>query len=314
MATNKPKDLKYEEVLLHKRLEYYDKLKDALKDDDSLASLSVDVLTSIIDGQCPSHTASSSNTTKVYLFAPLTSKHRSQTKQPLSTLSSFSSIIIDVIKEVALEVHRGVKTGVDDLSDIRQNRSRSKRNRQSPSEHEDTEEPPVAKRTRSSGGGVRITNKTKSKTDISSSTIMNIIHKSIDDPIAPTTAELDTTNKPIDKKKISGKLQLILAEEERDQANTISTFETATANGADNGDVSTQTAVTTTTATAPKGQMVDVFGNIIQPIALDPVICPNCTRKIAAGRFAPHLDKCTGRGRLASRVAQHRIGTLAMDL
>jgi hypothetical protein len=148
---------------------------------------------------------------------------------------------------------------------------------------------------------------------------MNSIHKNIDVAIAPTTAEVDTTNKPIDKKKSSGKLQLLLAEgegkeEEGDQPNTISTFETATANGVDTGDVSIETAVTTTTVTAPKGQMIDVFGNIIQPIALDPVICPNCTRKIAAGRFAPHLDKCTGRGRLASRVAQHRIGALAMDL
>lgn len=48
----KPKDLKYEELLLHKRLEYFDKLQDALKDDESIASLSVDVLTSIVDGQC----------------------------------------------------------------------------------------------------------------------------------------------------------------------------------------------------------------------------------------------------------------------
>lgn len=72
MATNKPKDLKYEEVLLMKRLEYCDKLKDALKDDESLASLSVDVLTSIIDGQC-SHRFQT--TPKYTSSSPLSSNH-----------------------------------------------------------------------------------------------------------------------------------------------------------------------------------------------------------------------------------------------
>lgn len=144
-------------------------------------------------------------------------------------------------------------------------------------------------------------------------------NNNIDEAMAPTTTGMDTTNKPTDKKKPSGKIQLVLLEEEKgNQPNSIPTFETATANVDGIGVNGIQTVVTTTTATTiatvPKGQMVDVFGNIIQPIALDPVICPNCTRKIAAGRFAPHLDKCTGRGRLASRVAQHRIGTLAMDL
>ncbi len=49
---------------------------------------------------------------------------------------------------------------------------------------------------------------------------------------------------------------------------------------------------------------VDVFGNHVPPIALDQVRCPSCGRAVAAGRFAPHLDKCMGtggRGRAAAR-------------
>ncbi|KAI3428221.1 hypothetical protein D9Q98_006601 [Chlorella vulgaris] len=61
-----------------------------------------------------------------------------------------------------------------------------------------------------------------------------------------------------------------------------------------------------------KGNMVDVFGNVVPPIALDQVACPSCGRKVAAGRFAPHLEKCMGRGRQASRQANKRIS--AMDL
>ncbi|WPT16132.1 SAGA-associated factor 11 [Picochlorum sp. SENEW3] len=40
----------------------------------------------------------------------------------------------------------------------------------------------------------------------------------------------------------------------------------------------------------------DMFGNMIQPVALDQVSCPSCGRKIASGRFAPHLEKCMGLG------------------
>ena len=48
---------------------------------------------------------------------------------------------------------------------------------------------------------------------------------------------------------------------------------------------------------------VDMFGNMIQPVALDHVLCPNCERKVSSGRFAPHLEKCMGGGRQAkSRV------------
>jgi hypothetical protein len=49
---------------------------------------------------------------------------------------------------------------------------------------------------------------------------------------------------------------------------------------------------------------VDMFGNMIQPVALDQVACPKCDRKISSGRFAPHLEKCMGGGRLAGRTSK----------
>ncbi|KAB0405536.1 hypothetical protein E2I00_002689, partial [Balaenoptera physalus] len=36
-------------------------------------------------------------------------------------------------------------------------------------------------------------------------------------------------------------------------------------------------------------------------------VCPNCSRSIAASRFAPHLEKCLGMGRNSSRIANRRI-------
>ena len=61
-----------------------------------------------------------------------------------------------------------------------------------------------------------------------------------------------------------------------------------------------------------KGNMIDVFGNVVPPIALDQVACPSCGRKVAAGRFAPHLEKCMGRGRQASRNANKRLSAMEM--
>lgn len=49
---------------------------------------------------------------------------------------------------------------------------------------------------------------------------------------------------------------------------------------------------------------VDMFGNMIHPVALDQVTCPHCDRKVSSGRFAPHLEKCMGGGRQASRQAK----------
>lgn len=45
---------------------------------------------------------------------------------------------------------------------------------------------------------------------------------------------------------------------------------------------------------------VDVFGVSTTSLPIDHVSCPNCARRVAASRFAPHLDKCMGRGRVAT--------------
>ena len=58
------------------------------------------------------------------------------------------------------------------------------------------------------------------------------------------------------------------------------------------------------------GGGLDVFGQRIEPIALEQIACPNCSRKVAAGRLAPHLDKCMGRGRQASRAANARFAAM----
>lgn len=46
----KPKDLKYEEEMLRKRLELVRSLKAALRDSESVAAVTVDAYASIIDG------------------------------------------------------------------------------------------------------------------------------------------------------------------------------------------------------------------------------------------------------------------------
>mmetsp|Transcript_12153 Transcript_12153/g.31138 ORF Transcript_12153/g.31138 Transcript_12153/m.31138 type:complete len:163 (+) Transcript_12153:286-774(+) len=50
----------------------------------------------------------------------------------------------------------------------------------------------------------------------------------------------------------------------------------------------------------------DVFGQQHPPVASDLVECMNCGRKIVAGRFAPHLEKCLGKGRGGVRAASRR--------
>lgn len=37
--------------------------------------------------------------------------------------------------------------------------------------------------------------------------------------------------------------------------------------------------------------------------------CPNCDRLVSAARFAPHLEKCMGMGRISSRIASRRLAT-----
>ncbi|KAK9677919.1 hypothetical protein RND81_11G176000 [Saponaria officinalis] len=45
--------------------------------------------------------------------------------------------------------------------------------------------------------------------------------------------------------------------------------------------------------------VVDIFGQTHPAIANEVFDCMNCGRSIAAGRFAPHLEKCMGKGRKA---------------
>ncbi|KAK4275132.1 hypothetical protein QN277_018266 [Acacia crassicarpa] len=45
--------------------------------------------------------------------------------------------------------------------------------------------------------------------------------------------------------------------------------------------------------------VVDIFGQTHPPVASEIFECMNCGRAIAAGRFAPHLEKCMGKGRKA---------------
>lgn len=51
---------------------------------------------------------------------------------------------------------------------------------------------------------------------------------------------------------------------------------------------------------------LDVFGQ--QPVKKQvDCVCPNCSRTLAANRFAPHLEKCMGMGRNSSRIASRRL-------
>eukprot|EP00850_Spirogloea_muscicola_P021156 SM000239S08061 [mRNA] locus=s239:57892:59138:+ [translate_table: standard] len=52
---------------------------------------------------------------------------------------------------------------------------------------------------------------------------------------------------------------------------------------------------------------VDVFGQSHPSVATDTFQCLNCERLVTAGRYAPHLEKCMGKGRNASRVANRNL-------
>jgi hypothetical protein len=47
---------------------------------------------------------------------------------------------------------------------------------------------------------------------------------------------------------------------------------------------------------------VDIFGNSMTKKTME-IVCPNCSKSVAAARFAPHLEKCMGMGRNSSRIA-----------
>ncbi|XP_019435503.1 PREDICTED: SAGA-associated factor 11 homolog [Lupinus angustifolius] len=61
----------------------------------------------------------------------------------------------------------------------------------------------------------------------------------------------------------------------------------------------------------PNGKyVVDIFGQTHPPVANEIFQCMNCGRSIMAGRFAPHLEKCMGKGRKA-RLKVTRSSTAA---
>ncbi|KAJ4725538.1 SAGA-associated factor 11 [Melia azedarach] len=58
--------------------------------------------------------------------------------------------------------------------------------------------------------------------------------------------------------------------------------------------------------------VVDIFGQTHPPVANEIFDCMNCGRSIVAGRFAPHLEKCMGKGRKA-RLKATRSSTAAQN-
>ncbi|WJX37230.1 hypothetical protein P8452_25012 [Trifolium repens] len=56
--------------------------------------------------------------------------------------------------------------------------------------------------------------------------------------------------------------------------------------------------------------VVDIFGQTHPTVANEIFDCMNCGRSIVAGRFAPHLEKCMGKGRKARlKVTRSSSGT-----
>lgn len=53
----------------------------------------------------------------------------------------------------------------------------------------------------------------------------------------------------------------------------------------------------------------DVFGVFGKRNTVDSCTCPQCERLVAAIRFAPHLEKCMGMGRIQGRKASRRIAS-----
>ncbi|KAM4082961.1 hypothetical protein ACJW30_08G021000 [Castanea mollissima] len=58
--------------------------------------------------------------------------------------------------------------------------------------------------------------------------------------------------------------------------------------------------------------VVDIFGQSHPSVASEVFECMNCGRSIVAGRFAPHLEKCMGKGRKA-RSKVTRSSTAAQN-
>ncbi|VFQ71807.1 unnamed protein product [Cuscuta campestris] len=58
--------------------------------------------------------------------------------------------------------------------------------------------------------------------------------------------------------------------------------------------------------------VVDIYGQTHPPVADEVFDCMNCGRSVMAGRFAPHLEKCMGKGRKA-RPKATRSSTAARN-
>ncbi|XP_078445525.1 SAGA-associated factor 11-like isoform X2 [Wolffia australiana] len=58
--------------------------------------------------------------------------------------------------------------------------------------------------------------------------------------------------------------------------------------------------------------VVDIFGQTHPAVANEIFECMNCGRSVIAGRFAPHLEKCMGKGRKA-RMKTTRSSTVAQS-
>ncbi|GLU11907.1 hypothetical protein SLE2022_286250 [Rubroshorea leprosula] len=58
--------------------------------------------------------------------------------------------------------------------------------------------------------------------------------------------------------------------------------------------------------------VVDIFGQAHPPVATEIFECMNCGRSVMAGKFAPHLEKCMGKGRKA-RLKMTRSSTAAQN-
>jgi SAGA-associated factor 11 len=64
----------------------------------------------------------------------------------------------------------------------------------------------------------------------------------------------------------------------------------------------------TPAAARPGRTTVDAFGAPLKGQAADDVACVRCGRRVAAARFAPHLEKCLGGGRAAGRAGRRYAG------
>lgn len=51
---------------------------------------------------------------------------------------------------------------------------------------------------------------------------------------------------------------------------------------------------------------VDIFGSSTSKKSME-IVCPNCTKSVAATRFAPHLEKCMGEYQTCSTTVSRKI-------